>query len=467
MKVISMRVVQKVFFPLVLALGVLLPLACQKNYELGPVPNGMTVPTFTPTRTFTSTGTATATRTSTWTLTPTGSATSPFTSTSTATPTFTLTATPNLTPPTSTPTGTGTPTSTGTATPTFTRTFTGTATFTYTITNTRTSTATFTPVVPNYNCSSDTASGPVSGVRVIGSAQSFVPLCDGWILYGNRTANTIVHLNVFTGVVANTYSLAAAPGDLALDSANGYLYSTLSGATFLARVNLATGVVTNIPISDTGDHLCVANNGLVFVVQGIWASQTLTLVDGVNSAVVTTWAVPDVCFPVYNPSSNELYLGVEGTSPSALMRYSFNAATTTITQLQSRNNVGSNGEDIALSPDANHLAFPVGSGNSGYVITDFSPANINSTFGSWNTGAYPSSAGFNPSSQQVVTSNGTNMEVYNVSNHALAKAWPGVASLATKVHTRFSKGGNYTFILMSDLFYSPSAPSSIFWGTYP
>jgi hypothetical protein len=357
-----------------------------------------------------------------------------------------------------------------TPTPTRTITLTFTPTVTRTFTNTRTATPSPTSTIGNfgpydYGCSGDTFTGGGSGTRVIGPTKSFVPLCDGWILYGNRATNSVIALNVATGAAAATYTLMAVPGDLAYDVANGYLYCTLDSATFIARINLADGTVTNIPTSDTGDHLCVANGGMVFVVQGEWASQTLTLIDGIGAAVVTTRSAPDVSFPVYNSLTNELFLGVEGTSPSYLYRYSFSSATTTLTSLQVRSDVGSNGQDIAISPDGNHLAFPVGSGNSGYVISDFNPSSINTSYGSWNTGAYPSSAGFSPDSQYIATSNGSDFLVYNVTTHILSKQWADLRSSGF-VRTRFSTGGQLVYMMMGDEI-STSAPASIFWSSFP
>lgn len=331
---------------------------------------------------------------------------------------------------------------------------------------TATPTAGGTPPATNIYCNSDnTSSMPVTGTRGINNTKSFVPLCSGWVLYGDQVNNQIVLINVVTGTVGNTYQLSAQPGDLAYDPVNGLLYATLTSSTSLVKVNLNNGQVsyiTGLPYS--ADHLCIGPNGLVFTVVGIWASQELSIVNGAAGTIISSAPAPDVSFPAYNLSTNEFFLGVQGTSPSALYRYSLNTGTYALTQLQSRSDVGSNGQDIALSPDGAHLAFPVGSGNSGYVITDFDPSDITTTYGSWNTGAYPTSSDFSPNSQQVVTTNRSDVIIYNVGTHVVAKQWLGVSSALGLSRTRFSRGGGLVYGLIPN---SGSGPATLFWGLYP
>jgi hypothetical protein len=365
------------------------------------------------------------------------------------------------------------PVATATFTPTRTNTPNSTATFTSTPTNTPTNTATSTPTntatstVINSSCNSDTASG-VTVTRVINPSGSFVPLCNGVVLYGDRENAQIVEYNVITGTVIQTFALTGAPGDLAMDSANGYLYCTLTGADKIERVNLTTGVVTGITTTDVGDHLSTAN-GLVFVCQGVWASQTLTIINGNAGTVLNTVSIPYVGYPFYESSTNTLYFGVEGFSPSYLYSYTYNPGTYTITQNAVNMSAGSNGEDLMVSPDDTHLAFSTGSGNTNppYTIVDYPPANISGSNGSWNTGAYPSSAGFSPDSQHLVSTNGTNVFVFSTSNYTTTKTWSNVETGVANIYrTRFSQGGDYVFMLMGDPT-STTAPASIFCSNFP
>jgi len=365
----------------------------------------------------------------------------------------------------STSTFTAIPTNTSSGPPASTSTPTNTATVT--ATNTATSTPNSSGGV-NYSCNSDTASG-VTVTRTINPSQSFVPLCNGIVLYGDKQNAQIVEYNVITNTVLQTFALPGTPGDLAMDSTNGYLYCTLDGATKIERVNLNTGAVSSITTTDIGDHLC-AFNGLVFVCQGIWNTQTLTILNGNAGTRLNTVAIPDVGFPVFEASTNTLYYGVQGTSPSYLYSYAYNPATYTITQNTVNTNCGSNGEDIALSPDDTHLAFPVGSGNTTsptYTIVDFPPTNILGSNGDWNTGAYPYSAGFSPDSQHIVAPDGPSLYVFSTANYTTTKTWATVGSYGINtIRTRFSQGGDYVFMLMGAT-NSTTAPASIFCSSFP
>jgi hypothetical protein len=280
----------------------------------------------------------------------------------------------------------------------------------------------------------------------------------------------VIAFNVFTNSAAATYSLSATPGELALDSANGLLYVTLDSASFLAKVNLNTGVVTNIALSAPAIHLAVANGGYVFAALDYnysWPDLKVAYINGVSASVANYFTFSSYVFNAYvayDKVGNHLYLAADGCSGCNFTQYSFNAGTTVLSGLVTAPGFVQNVEDMMTSLDGLHIAVPDGGGNgSGYNIWDYSATNITTSFGSWNTGAYPSSAGFSTDSLHVVTSNAADVMVFNVSNHALSKQWTSVFSGFPMVRTRFSVGGNYVYVLRG----SPSAPTSFFWGSYP
>ncbi len=337
--------------------------------------------------------------------------------------------------------------------------------------NPATATATFTPtntpITTGYNCNSDIASA-VTVTQTINPSRSFVPLCNGVVLYGDRKNAQIVEYNVITNTVMQTFALTGTPGDLALDSTNGNLFCTVDGASKIERVNLTTSVVTSITTTDIGDHLS-ASNGLVFVCQGVWASQTLTIINGNAGTVLNTFSIPWVGYPLFESSTNTLYFGADGVSPSYLYSYAYNPATYTITQNAVNSGAGSNGLDLTISPDDNHLAFSVGSGNTTppYTIVDFPPANILGSNGAWSTGAYPETAGFSPDSQHLVSTNGNNVFVFSTVNYTTTKTWSNVVTgVPSAFRARFSQGGDYVLMLIGDKT-STTAPASIFCSNFP
>src|SRR5262249_183924 len=101
----------------------------------------------------------------------------------------------------------------------------------------------------------------------------------------------------------------------------------------------------------------------------------------------------------------------------------FDPAANSLTHLEERWDAGSNGQDITVSPDGNHIAFPCGGGNgAGYTIIDFSSDNLNVTFGAWNTNAYPRAAAFTADGTRLVGRKGDDVMVFDSSTHALVES---------------------------------------------
>ena len=125
---------------------------------------------------------------------------------------------------------------------------------------------------------------------------------------------------------------------------------------------------------------------------------------------------------VYDKSGKQLITAALGGS--SLSRYAFDSSLLTLTKTQSLSNAGSNGQDLAISPDGNHIAFPCGGGNgAGYTIFDFSSDNLNAIYGEWDTNAYPSAAAFDPTGRYLVATNGDSIQVFDVLTHAKIKEY--------------------------------------------
>jgi len=354
--------------------------------------------------------------------------------------------------------------------PTFTPTSTATAT---NPTVTFTPTITFTPVPTNIYCSSDNVTGVnPTGKFVINNSSSIVPLCDGWFLYGDRSTNKIVTANVVAGVVGTSYTLGAMPGDLVYDPLTGLLFATLASANSLAKVDLNTAAVSNIPLSAPAAHMAVGNSGLLFATL-LTSPVTLAVLDGVAGLPITELAVPATSSPAlvgYDKNNDYIYFANEGGSGGYTYQYTFNAGTTSIGSQVTSLTSNSNGHELNVSNDGAHVVVPAGGGNgSGYVITDFDATNIANTLGSFSTGSYPTAGDFSPDSANFTASNGTDLFVFGVASHATSKTtWTGASSsgIGMLIHTHFSKGGSLVLGLDSDTS-STSQPSTVIWETFP
>jgi hypothetical protein len=93
---------------------------------------------------------------------------------------------------------------------------------------------------------------------------------------------------------------------------------------------------------------------------------------------------------------------------------------------------------------------PCGCGNgAGYSIVDFDGADFTMTRGAWNTGAYPTAAGFSPDSRLVAASNRFEVSVFDVTTHVRVESAPHTGCAYDNVRrVRFSQGGRWVFTLL-------------------
>ncbi len=354
--------------------------------------------------------------------------------------------------PTPDPSDTPTFTSTFTPDPTDTSSYTPTGTASSTPFNTPTPAITMVPV----NCSSDNLSGvPSSGSLSIHPSGDFIPLCSGWVIYGDQATNQVVIQNVFTGQVNQTYSLEASPLYLGLDATNGFLYATLNNTSALAQVNLTTGQVNNIALSAPASFLAVGNNGLVFVEAGGGYQPTIQIINGLSGSVVQNISnFGSGGFLAYDNVHNQLFVGAHATEPSEFDQYSFNPTMLTLTKLTGVGTTGF-GEDLTVSPDGNHVVFPSGGDQK---IYDYSSSALTITNGAWDTSSYPWGARYSPDSKYLLATNTTNFMVFDANTHVLLQSNTTNGSL-TRVG--FSQGEGVVYALQNT-----GSASSLFWHTF-
>ena len=160
-----------------------------------------------------------------------------------------------------------------------------------------------------------------------------------------------------------------------------------------------TDAVLALELSDTTDRI------FALVPAASQYDGRVAILDKTNGS---TLLAPSVDFDYANfmalsPDGSALFLGVDGLSPSAFRRY-----TTTgdvITQTHSLS-AGSNGQNLIVSPDGQHVAFFCGGGNDGldelYSIADYSASDL-SILGAWDLGSYPRQGTFSPDSNTFYT----------------------------------------------------------------
>jgi hypothetical protein len=301
------------------------------------------------------------------------------------------------------------------------------------------------------NCDKDVIAGLASqGELEVGPSGDMVPLCSGLILLSDRTDHTVKLIDIGNGSVSKSYGLSAKPGKLALDSTKAVLYVTLDSKSAIAKIDLATGTVTEIGINYPAIDVAVADDGNVFaIVQAgtAWWERPIEIIDPLLGQVVTVFEPSSQAsgaqLLAFDAVNGYLFTGDTGGSPSSLTRYIYHNGG--LTEDEYLGNAGSNGQDLAVSPDGWHLAFACGGGNgSGYTVFDFAPANFNALNGAWDTGAYPSSVDFNATSTLLAALNYDELLVFDVSSKVLLHSYkPGLSGCdySDLEKVRFSRGG--------------------------
>ena len=273
----------------------------------------------------------------------------------------------------------------------------------------------------------------------------YIPLSDGWIIVKDKTLNKVIFKNVLTGANGKEFLLNGDPNKMEYDFERELLLVSLKDINMIARIDMKTGEITYISIDGSITEMTLGERGVAFVYIGKSSNSKVYVVDVVNKRVLNSLNVNEsyYSFMVYDKYGNNLILGVSGNSPSSLGRYSFNEVTYALELKQSSRDLGSNGQDLALSYDGKHVAFCCGSGNSKYTIFDIDSSDITKEYGEWNTGAYPNSADFSLDNKYVVTSDGSKLKIFDVEAHTEISTVGTVAGNDDDVC--FSRGGKIIY----------------------
>jgi len=269
-----------------------------------------------------------------------------------------------------------------------------------------------------------------------------IPLSDGWIITAN-SSNKVLITNVLTGQIGKSFQLSATPNDMAIDFEKGLLLVTMNGASRLAKIDIYHGTVSYINLPSAGSTIEKADAGRVFVciyTSGSYSGD-ICVVDYTTDTVVSRLTMDYYTGNLYafNAKYNYLYVANSGISAATVTRYSYNPQDGKLTKINSTTNLGSNGQNIRVSPDCEHLIFCAGGGNSGYVIYDIDPQDFSKRFGEFNTGAYPRSGWFSLDSKYFIGTSYNQIKLFDVETHALLSTFSVTTDQGKAYFSRGSK----------------------------
>jgi hypothetical protein len=322
---------------------------------------------------------------------------------------------------------------------------------------------------PPFNCSSDRLPANASSGMLVTPelTPDLVGLCDGWVVFSDPQSEQLDFYNPVTGEIGTPIRLKGSPGRLTLDGDRGVLFASLSPASQIAMVNLATRDVQYLDGVNAAMMALGSDRQLLAVTPLTNGKITLVVLDTEQNTVLAQIPLLNGTagsFMVFDPRRNFVIAATADTSPGDLNLYRFllDPATWSVTQKDALLFVGEGGTDLVISNDGNHVVFP-GGGNlgAGHFLDDFHTDNFQMTYGVWQIGAYPVAAAFSSDGRYLAaTSLGTSssghgnsqlLELRDTSTYTEIKHVDGCYYQGREApHVAFSRGGKLAFLLAPD-----------------
>lgn len=205
--------------------------------------------------------------------------------------------------------------------------------------------------------------------------------------------NSVAIINTNTLTLVDTVFIGSNPRGVAVSTDGSTLFVATSGSTFIAVMDIKTReLLPSILLPTLPSDIEVGRDGRLYVTP---ASQSTGIMQ-VDSN--TGDYLGDFSFGVsiymggaleISPDHNTLYFGNSGLSPGTLAKYDVSTEEPSLLYKNPHGDLGSNGQDLALSHDGEFISYAVGSGNGlGYTIYKIRSSDF-AVLGEFATGAYP------------------------------------------------------------------------------
>jgi YVTN family beta-propeller protein len=219
--------------------------------------------------------------------------------------------------------------------------------------------------------------------------------------------NEIAVFNLQTLQIVNTINAGSQPGGMSFSPDGSRLYVADRGADAISVINTATQQnigTLSIPFIPFD---VAAGNGNRLYVSG---SQQLVSIDATTAAQTWTRSTSVGTLQI-SQDRNTLYLADLGLSPATAYKYDVSQPTPQLLAQTPFDNVGSNGQDLRLSPNGSLLVYPTGSGVAGYSVPVLNTSNL-LLAGSFATGPYPHEGAFSPDTKLAYVAADTQSKIF-------------------------------------------------------
>lgn len=203
--------------------------------------------------------------------------------------------------------------------------------------------------------------------------------------------SSVVPLSIPDLTLGKSIDVGGIPSGMALSWDKQLLYVTLSNISSVAVIDLATWTLQpEIRITRPGDQIAVDNKNRLYI-GSVDRNEDIMVYDPLAGGV--TEPIPFHCSICYRPllqmsdDGKTLYGANRGLSPATLAIYNVSGDVPNL--VSDRRDLGSNGQDLHLTDDNQHLYFAVGGGNGpGYSFAKIE-VETGDILGYMETGAYP------------------------------------------------------------------------------
>jgi len=251
----------------------------------------------------------------------------------------------------------------------------------------------------------------------LGLAGSYYAKSLSSVYVADQTNNRVIHTNVDADIDLAYFDLTDQPAELVFLASTNTLYVSLRAAGKLVKINLDSGLVSEIPIAARAVSMHAHNDRVYFTVNV--TSQNFALYSvGSDNLPALHGEIKGATISV-NPISSEIIAVSTNSSTTTIYRYSLDA-TNNVLELQASSDAAASVLGISVSPDGQQLAVGGFSGTGGSTgIGDILATDLTVSNGFWNNRLAPSSFSFSPNGATFAAVAGTSsVKLFDPLTHA-------------------------------------------------
>ncbi len=215
----------------------------------------------------------------------------------------------------------------------------------------------------------------------------------------SSSLNSVMIINTSTLTLIDTIPVGSIPQGLAFSELGDKLYVATSGASYIEVIDTnSLEIVDNLSVPQSPYDLEMGCNGILYATP---APQSIGImrIDSNSGDYLGDFSGGVFIYSAgllqVSADKQYLYFCNRGLSPGTLARFNILGSTPVLEKKNGHGDLGSNGQDIALSYSGDWVTYAVGGGNFGYDIALIQSADFQ-ILGTFDVGPYPREAQFSP-----------------------------------------------------------------------